>query len=181
MPASFEGRTSRYTCLTLPARRSIDFRAMASPIPILLQSVATAIDAMWPRPLRTSEIRYPATLPSLRATMNPSPTLSLNHAKMIRGYGSGNEAFSIAIIWSRSSHSKVPSLRSLNPVRSTSPPTPTSQHSFPRRDGSALSQARGLDRRHASGHAQDDCLSRELFAPRRFDLLQRVLPASLFH
>src|SRR3989475_10444853 len=49
--------------------------------------------------------------------MNPSPTLSLNHAKTIRGYGSGNEDFSIAIIWSRSSYSKVPSLRSLNRVR----------------------------------------------------------------
>src|SRR5438876_12095355 len=75
------------------------------------------MDTMWPRPLRTSEIRYPTTLPSLRATMNPSPTLSLNHAKVIRGYGSGKEAFSIAIIWSRSSFSKVPSLRSLNRVR----------------------------------------------------------------
>src|SRR5437870_7536038 len=117
MAALFEGRTSRYTCLALPARRSIDFRAMASPIPILLQSVATAMDAMWPRPLRTSVIRYPTTLSSLRATMNPSPTLSLNHAKTILGYGSENEAFSIAIIWSRSSYSKVPSLRSLNRVR----------------------------------------------------------------
>src|SRR3989442_1869403 len=117
MAASFEGRTSKYTLLTLPARRSIDFRAMASPIPILLQLVATAIDTMWPRPLRISEIRYPTTLTSLRATMNPSPTLCLNHAKTILGYGSGKEAFSIAIIWSRSSCSKVPSLRALNRVR----------------------------------------------------------------
>src|SRR5437870_1555702 len=117
MAALFEGRTSRYTCLALPARRSIDFRAMASPIPILLQSVATAMDAMWPLPLRTSAIRYPTTLPSLRATVNPSPTLSLNHTKTILGYGSGKEAFSITIIWSRSSYSKVPILKSLNRVR----------------------------------------------------------------
>src|SRR5207247_4197757 len=54
---------------------------------------------------------------SLRATMNPSPTLSLNHAKTIRGYGSGKEAFSIAIIWSSSSYPKVPSSKSLNRVR----------------------------------------------------------------
>src|SRR5436309_12728505 len=77
MAALFEGRTSRYTCLTLPARRSIDLRAMASPIPILLQSAATAIDtdvASTPSDFRNQVSNHPPA-PARHDEPFPDPQL----------------------------------------------------------------------------------------------------------